>query len=246
VSGCSSPADELDAFIAGLGDGLAFTVDGVAAGYLEGDGEERCFDGQRPRACPCCQHEGPAGLWANGYTPVWLLTRLNGALTWIHLWKRRFLCTVCRSSWHNRPPDEVPGIQVCTLVFVTFLWAVLAHGPEGAYAVLPDDACQYAEVGTLGRWYRRACAAAEATLAAIREVVGERSEPGPAESAFTTGLSPPTAGPRRRWSRPGQVAQLWRSFAMIQRSHNSNQVPYTRTLAQARLAADKLDLRFLA
>lgn len=233
------------AFLASLGDGLMFTPDAVAFGYVEGRGNERRFDGVRPSLCPLCGHPGPVGIWIHGYTPIWKVTWRNRGFWRFKLWKRRFLCRTCSDTWHLRPHDELPGISCCTLVFVMFVWAVAVFGLNGAYRALPWDACDHAEVGTLRRWYRRACAAAEATEACIRRVVGDRSEPGSAKSAFPTGLSPP-ASSRRSCPRLAQAGQLRRCLAVALNIHQIGRVPYTQTLAQARLVANELNTRFLA
>ncbi len=243
-------AAPLRRFLRGVQDGLMFSLGSAAKDKRYGYGSvgegEAMFLGTRPRRCVSCEHEGPTGIHAHGFTGCRMVTYRMGGLRPVWLLKRRWLCVACGLTWHLRPPDQLRGVGVCTLVYVVFLWAVVAYGMDGAYEALPKDACDYVEVATLARWLPRACAASAETEEAIREAVGKKSEPGPDESAFTTGLSPPAAELRRCRPEPPQVAQLCRSFAMIEATYEFDRVPYTRTLAQARAAADKHHKRFLA
>jgi hypothetical protein len=175
-----------------------------------------------------------------------MFTLRAGRVVRLRLLKRRWLCTGCRGTWHVRPPDEVRGFGVCTLVFVVFLWATLAYGRDGAFRVLPAEAIGVADVRTLARWQQRAIACALETEQFIREAAIERSEPRPVERVFKNGLSPPVAVLHRRWCVPGRVAQLWSSFAMLLGVFESLHVPFTHTLARARAAADEHRKPFLS
>ena len=159
----------------------------------------------------------------------------DGRLVRRRLWKRRWLLPDAGRTCHSRPPEDIPSLWSCMLIFVLKLW-VLLDGDDGLHNsrdVLPELE-GHAHPRTVDRWLHRALPHALRMQQAARLVLIERCEPRPFERLFPTGLSPPEGLMHRRWRDPVAVCTLWRALALILVGAIALGVPPSLLLAVAR------------
>lgn len=122
-------------------------------------------------------------------------------------WKHADLLVTC----HSRPPDDIPGVGVCSLVLTLALWSWLSSGVG-----LLRTACPL--LGRLAsrsvqRWMAQAQRLAGHTEQALRAIYLEfdQSEPRPAMRPYASGPPPPT----KHWRAPAAAGQLHRALAYL-------------------------------
>ena len=201
-----------------------------------------CTDIYRVRAGGALQFDGerPAANWhAHGYFSVrrWML--VQGKVVRKKVFKQRWLQPVEKRTCHSRPPDELVGMGVCTLVLALLLWAWL-DGERGLLTsepVFPDlNSC--ASPRTVQRWFQKLAPDAMLIQQAVRLALIERCEPRPIEQLFSSGLPPPE-GLKMRFRRgSSEVYALWRALALLTKSTIKLNVPAAVLLAEARKRSD--------
>lgn len=198
--------------------------------YQRRAGGELQFDGERP---------GP-GWHAHGYFAVQRFVLAQGEVRRVRLWKQRWFHPGEKRSCHSRPPDELAGVGVCTLILVLLLWSWL-DGDRGLLTsepVLPDLS-HCASTRTVQRWFRRLLPDAMSIQQAIRLALIERSEPRPVEQMFPSGLPPPAGLVRRLRRGPSaEFVRLWRALALLLGGAIKLDVQVAVLLAEARGRGD--------
>jgi hypothetical protein len=179
--------------------------------------------------------ERPGERWhAHGTTARWMWILRGGRVCRVLLRKQRWKDREAGGTVHNRPPDDVEGLRVCTLLLTLKLWSWIGR-PEGLRRrrEVFDGLPRVGSSRTLQRWLRWACPLALRTQQAIRAEILERSEPRPLESLFPGGLSPPWPE-KKRWSDPAGVRMLRGALLLLLGGAGRLQVPAARLLAGAR------------
>jgi hypothetical protein len=223
--------DPLD--LIAFGDGQAFR----SPDYVWSPGNVVTYRGARPQSCWCCGGTGSDGhlaVHAHGFLQRELITLRHGLLVRIKLLKMRWWCPGCGATSHNRPPDELPRVKVCTLCVVVFLYAVLVYAGLRWPMVLSTQEGVRVSTRTVVRWRERAAAKAGQTLDSIRKAVGMEAGLEPEESHLGSGLSPPEWLLRRPWSEPGRVSGLWHGIQLVLTAHRALNVQCADILARAR------------
>ena len=201
-----------------------------------------CTDIYRVRAGDVLQFNGerPGTDWhAHGYFSVrrWML--VQGTAVRKKIFKRRWFQPTEKRTCHSRPPDELIGIGVCTLVLALLLWAWL-DGERGLLTSEPafPDLDKCGSPRTVQRWFQKIVPDAMSIQQAVRLALLERCEPRPIEQLFPCGLPPPE-GLKMRFRRgPPEVYELWRALALLIEGSTKIDVPTAVLLAEARGRSD--------
>jgi len=226
-----------------LTNGILFTAD-LLRQFKHGD---RCtYEGAKPSRCANCRStKGP--FHRHGYYTRFILTLRDSAVVLFSVHILRYLCRNCRHTMSELPDGILPRQRLCSLLILYLMWRYLflrsgyyskQPMPEGTIAIAVDER-------TVARIIFRAKRTAQDTHQAIRLVIADKMEPGPVESYFRGGLSPPEA--ILKWHRTDHylISVLYGMVHMLCITSYTQKIALSLLLARAHWYAKERGTRFL-